>query len=79
MRGLKRFEFGVSHPLSTIAIDRPSLHSAKKRTGFGTKVVSIKKVLDDWVHELRGVQRAGSDRLLSREFARAIDVRRLDS
>ena len=77
MRGLKRFEFSVSHPLGTIAIDRLSLHGAKERTEFGTKVV--KKVLDDWVHEPRGVQRAGSDRLLYREFARAIDVRRLDS
>jgi hypothetical protein len=42
--------------------------NAKERKELEEKVASVKKVLEYWVHESRGFQPIGVDRLVFKEF-----------
>jgi hypothetical protein len=79
LRGLKLFDFSVQHPLDAIPFKQLSLQSARQRKEFEEKVADLKKVLEDRVHEPRGVQKVGVDRALLREFARIVAFRRSDA
>ena len=75
LRGLKEFEFSVQHPLNRIPMEQLSLQGARQRREFEEKVLSLKQALDNWVHQPRGVQTAGGDRALSKEFGRIMAIR----
>ena len=76
VRGLRQFDFGVQHPLHRIPMQRLSFHGAGQKKLFQEKVTNLKKTLDSWVHEPRGLQTAEMDRVLHREFARIIALKR---
>jgi hypothetical protein len=47
-----------------------SSYGAERRKVFEEQVVHLRKTLTDWVHRPRGVETAGNDRAVRREFAR---------